>query len=150
MPWVNDNKKYEQLIKRFPLRPIRNDELNDRASEICDSLTDRLDILTPAERDYLEVLSDLIAKYESRWKDEVSTMNPIELVQYLMEQNGLAQKDLLTEFGSPSRVSEFLKGERSLSLEQSKKLAVRFKLNIASFVGNVQFIFKSDERTYMT
>lgn len=137
MPWVNDNKKYEQLIKRFPLRPIRNDELNDRASEICDSLTDRLDILTPAERDYLEVLSDLIAKYESRWKDEVSTMNPIELVQYLMEQNGLAQKDLLTEFGSPSRVSEFLKGERSLSLEQSKKLAVRFKLNIASFVGKV-------------
>jgi len=127
-------KKYEQLIKRFPLRPIPYDEQNDRAAEICDSLTDKLDSLSPAERDYLEVLSDLIVKYESRWNDEVSTMNPRELVQYLMEQNELAQKDLVSEFGSPSRVSEFLKGERRLSLEQAKKLDERFSLNIASFI----------------
>lgn len=135
MPAVtNDDKNYARLIKRFPLRPIRDDEHNDRAAEICDSLTDRLESLTPAERDYLEVLSDLIVKYESRWNDEVSTMNPRELVQYLMEHNGLAQKDLVSEFGSPSRVSEFLKGERRLSLEQAKKLAERFALNIAGFI----------------
>ncbi len=41
---VDENKIYQNLIKRFPLRPIRNDEQNDRAAEICDSLTDRLGI----------------------------------------------------------------------------------------------------------
>jgi len=130
----DDNKAYQKLIKRFPLRPIRDDEHNERAAEICDSLTDRIDSLTPAERDYLEVLSDLIVKYESRWDDEVGKMSPRELVQYLMDQNGLAQKDLLPEFGSASRVSEFLKGERRLSLEQAKKLSERFRLNIGVFV----------------
>ena len=132
---INDEKKaYERLIKRFPLRPIRDDEHNERAAEICDMLNDRGDSLSPAERDYLEVLTDLIAKYESKWDDECAEMSPRELIVYLMEQNSLAQKDLVPEFGSPSRVSEFLKGERRLSLVQAKRLAERFRLNIAALI----------------
>ena len=30
----------------------------------------------------------------------------------------------MAEFGSPSRVSEFLKGERDLSLEQAKRMLI--------------------------
>jgi HTH-type transcriptional regulator/antitoxin HigA len=132
---INDeNKAYARLIKRFPLRPIRDDEQNEQAAEICDMLIDRGDSLSRAERDYLEVLTDLIAKYESKWDDECADMSPRELILYLMEQNNLAQKDLVPEFGSPSRVSEFLKGERRLSLDQAKRLAERFRLNIASLI----------------
>jgi transcriptional regulator with XRE-family HTH domain len=80
------------------------------------------------------VITDLVAKYESRWDDEVATMTPRELIQYLMEQNGLNQRDLINEFGSASRVSEFLKGTRRLSLEQAKKLAARFRLNISALI----------------
>jgi hypothetical protein len=39
---ADDNKEYEKLTKRFPLRPIRDDAQNERAAEICDSLTARL------------------------------------------------------------------------------------------------------------
>lgn len=136
MPTVihDDRKEYEKLIKRFPLRPIHSDEENDHAAEICDSLTDRIDELTPAEHDYLEVLTDLIAKYESKWENEVAKMSPRELIAYLMDQNGLAQKDLISEFGSASRVSEFLAGSRDLSIEQAKKLTHRFRLNISSLI----------------
>lgn len=131
----DDKQIYEKLIKRFPLRPIRNDEDNDRAAVICDELTDRFDKLTAGERDYLEVLTDLVVKYESRWNDEIVEMSPRELLEYLMEQNGLAQKDLVSEFGSASRVSEFLSGERKrLSLEQATRLAERFRLNIGAFL----------------
>jgi HTH-type transcriptional regulator / antitoxin HigA len=135
MPMVDDdNKDFEKLNKRFPLRPIRDDRHNEEAAGVCDMLLDKIDTLSQSERDYLEVLTDLISKYEARWDDEVADMSPRELVQYLMEQNGLAQKDLVTEFGSASRVSEFLKGERRLSLEQAKRLANRFRLNIAAFI----------------
>ena len=131
----NDNRAYERLVKRFPLRPIHNDDANNRAAEICDRFTDRIGKLTPSQRDYLEVLSDLIAKYESRWEDEITKMSPRELIEYLMAQNGLAQKDLVFEFGGASRVSEFLSGERNtLSLEQAKKLARRFSLSIAALI----------------
>lgn len=131
----NDNKTFEKLNKRFPLRPIRNDQENERAAEICDALLDN-NALSQAERDYLEVLTDLIAKYESKWEDDQTAMSPRELIQYLINENDLAQKDLIPEFGSASRVSEFLKGERNLSLEQAKRLSHRFSLNIASLIDN--------------
>jgi len=135
---INDDKKvYEKLIKRFPLRPIRDDTQNEQAAEICDMLIDRGDSLSQAERDYLEVLTDLISKYESKWDDECAAMSPRDLIQYLMKQNDLAQKDLVPEFGSPSRVSEFLNGERRLSLEQAKRLAERFRLNIAALIDKI-------------
>ena len=135
---INDDKKvYEKLIKRFPLRPIRDDAQNEQAAEICDMLIDRGDSLSQAERDYLEVLTDLISKYESKWDDECADMSPRDLIQYLMKQNDLAQKDLVPEFGSPSRVSEFLNGERRLSLQQAKRLAERFRLNIAALIDKI-------------
>lgn len=130
----DESRAYGRLIKLFPLRPIRNEEQNDRAAEICDMLVERRASLSPAERDYLEVLTELIAKYESKWDHEWADMSPRELVIYLMEQNNLAQKDLVPEFASASRVSEFLKGERRLSLEQAKRLAKRFRLNIAALI----------------
>lgn len=130
MPAVMDDA-YERLTKRFPLRPIRDEETNERAFAICDELTDRLDELSLGERDYLEVLSDLVAKFESQWDDDVSKMTPREVVQFLMEQNDLAQKDLIPEFGSASRVSEFLNGQRGLSLEQIRRLAERFNINVS-------------------
>jgi HTH-type transcriptional regulator / antitoxin HigA len=129
-----ETKAYQKLIKRFPLRPIRDDKQNDLAAVVCDALVERGDQLSQAERDYLEVLTDIIAKYESKWTDECAEMSPRDLIQYLMTQNNLAQKDLVPEFGSPSRVSEFLKGERHLSMEQTKRLAERFKLNIATLI----------------
>jgi HTH-type transcriptional regulator/antitoxin HigA len=133
---TDDNKEYEKLTKRFPLRPIRDDAQNERAAEICDMLTSRNSPLNQAESDYLEVLTDLIAKYESKWESDVAHFSSRELIQYLMVENDLSQKDLIPEFGSASRVCEFLKGERNLSIEQAKRLAKRFSLNIAALVSD--------------
>jgi HTH-type transcriptional regulator/antitoxin HigA len=130
----DDYKEYLKLVKRFALRPIRNEEQNMRAAVICDTLTDRINSLSVAEHDYLEILTDLVSKYESKWDKEAAQMSPRELIQYLMEQNELTQKDLIPELGSASRVSEFLKGDRRLSIEQAKRLTQRFRLNIASLI----------------
>jgi HTH-type transcriptional regulator/antitoxin HigA len=130
----DSNRAYERLTKRFPLRPIRDDEHNERAAKICDGLIDRRNSLNSAESDYLEVLTILIQQYESKWDSECASMSPRKFIQYLMDQNGLAQKDLVPEFGTPSRVSEFLKGERRLSLEQARRLSARFRLDLGKLV----------------
>lgn len=131
---LNYKRTYEKLVKQFPLRPIRTEEQNDQAAIICDSLTTRINKLSQAERDYLEVLTDLIAKFELRWDDETSDMNPRELIGYIMQQNDLTQADLVTEFGSASRASEFLNGKRKLSLSQAVKLSRRFKLELTALI----------------
>lgn len=130
-----DKKIFEKLIKRFPLRPIHNEKENELAAEICDEFTARIDKLCQAEQDYLEVLSDLITKFESRWDSEDLNMSPSELIKYLMEENALNQSDLIEDFGSASRISEFLSGKRGLSVEQAKKLSQRFKLSLDALLA---------------
>lgn len=128
------DKKYLECIRRFPLKPIRSEEENERAAEICDELLDNFESLTPPEQDYLQVLSKLVEDFESQWTEE-QLVEPIELLKFLMEQNKLNQTDLIPEFGTSSRASEFLSGKRDLSLPQILKLANRFKLSPTAFIS---------------
>jgi len=128
------DKKYLERINYFRLKPIRSEEENDLAAEICDDLLNNFDSLSPDEHDYLEVLSKLVEDFESQWQEEKS-VQPRELLKFLMAQNNLSQTDLIPEFGSSSRASEYLSGTRSnLSLPQIIKLAKRFKLSPAAFI----------------
>ncbi len=130
---VEQNKKYFNHIKQFPLKPIRSEAENEAAAQMCDKLLDKYESLSPLERDYLEVLSRLIEDFESKWQEELS-VKPRELLKFLMEQNNLSQSDLISELGSSSRASEFLSGKRELSLPQILKLAARFKLSPNAFI----------------
>jgi HTH-type transcriptional regulator/antitoxin HigA len=56
------------------------------------------------------------------------------MVAFLLEQRGLAPKDLWPVIGSKSRVSEILAGRRSISKEQAKKLAGFFRLRADLFI----------------
>ena len=93
--------------------------------------------LTEQERDYFEVLSKLVEVYESQWQEE-KEVEPRDLVAFLMEQNNLTQTDLIPEFGSSSRASEYLSGKRDLSLAQILKLAKRFRLSPTAFISKEQ------------
>ncbi|MBY0357270.1 MAG: hypothetical protein K2W82_04645 [Candidatus Obscuribacterales bacterium] len=136
---VDDPKIYEKLCKRFPLKPIRTDKENDLAAAVCDELLTNLSNLSRSEKDYLEVLTDLIAKYESKWDSEISDFEPREMVKFLMESNSLTQTDLIPIFGSSSRISEFLSGARpNLSLNQIQGLAKRFNLSTDVFIGKTK------------
>ena len=59
----NELDGYWELMHGFPLRPIRTEKELDQAIEVIDSLLDRAD-LTAAEEDYLDLLGDLVERYE--------------------------------------------------------------------------------------
>jgi len=54
--------------------------------------------------------------------------DPVSVVRFLLEHQGLTQRDLIPQFGSESAVSMFLAGRRQLTVGQIRKLAARFKL----------------------
>jgi HTH-type transcriptional regulator / antitoxin HigA len=53
--------RYLELVRRFPLRPLRTGADLDAAVAVIDALVDRPRLSSP-ERDYLDVLSDLIER----------------------------------------------------------------------------------------
>lgn len=133
------NDEYAALISNCPLRPIRTKKDYARAMQVCDSLTDRVEILTAGEQDYLDVLGELIQHYEDEQETYSDKMRvkelctPRNMLVHLMESNGLSQADLSPEFGAASRVSDFLSGKRELSKSQIQKLATRFAVSPALF-----------------
>jgi HTH-type transcriptional regulator/antitoxin HigA len=77
--------------------------------------------------DRLELLSILVEAYEeARYPIEGGT--PQSMVAFVMEQKGVTRQQLAEWLGGSSRVSEFFRGRRPLSLRQIRIL--RAKLGI--------------------
>lgn len=128
-----DADAYMKLIRRFPLRPIRNDREHEQAVAVIESLFGR--VLSSGPSGYLDTLILLVNKYE----DENHTphgveMTPQQALRAIMIANNLSQADIGKIIGSESAVSMFLKGDRQLSKSQIKALVVRFHVDAGLFL----------------
>jgi HTH-type transcriptional regulator/antitoxin HigA len=124
--------RYLELVRRFPLRPLRSDADLDAAVAVIDSLIDR-DELSAPEQDYLDVLSDLVEAYE----DEAVPMKPAsdsDMLRFLIEAKGVTQSQVAKEAGiAESTISEVLAGKRKLNRTQIGKLARYFHVGPGAF-----------------
>ena len=65
----------------------------------------------------------------------IPAADAVSVVRFLIERQGLTQRDLMPQFGSESAVSMFLRGQRKLTLEQVRKLSARFKIPADVFIA---------------
>ena len=100
--------------------------LIDSAAELARALVDRLwDSDDPADIARLAAQARLIAAYEeSKWQRRPP--NTAALIRHLMEQHGLTRADMVPILGTPSRVSEVLRGKKGLSMAMVQRLRARF------------------------
>ena len=87
---------------------------------------DELIALDPKEGttafDELDLISTLVESYENIHYP-IDAPDPVKAIQYIMEEKGLSQKDLVKYFnGSKGLVSAFLSGKRELSKNVIKAL----------------------------
>lgn len=95
-----------------------------RARALVDRLWDSND---PADIVRLEAQARLIAAYEER-KWPRRSPNIADLIRHLMDQHGLTRADMVPILGSPSRVSEVLRGKKGLSMAMVQRLRARFRV----------------------
>lgn len=127
---------YLKLIARLPLRPIRTDAELDAAAGVIDELTDR-DDLSSAEADYLDVLGDLVEKYEDEHV-EMPHVSDAAMLGSLMEEKGVRQADVVRGTGiSKTVLSLLLNGKRDLTREHIRALSKYFDVNPAVFLARL-------------
>ena len=114
----------------FPLKVIKNEE---EYQDALKSMEVVFDATEGSLADYAETLTLLIEKYEESLHS-FPEASGIEVVKFLMDQNGLKQKDLAGILGGKSTVSELLHGKRPLNLNHIRLLAKRFNVRPATFV----------------
>lgn len=113
------------------LRPIRNQEEHETALAEIYFLWDAKP--GTAEADRLDVLVLLVEDYEKQ-QYPIDPPDPIDLILFVMDANGLQQKDMLPYFGTRARTSEILNRRRPLTLEMIRKLADGLKLPVELLV----------------
>jgi HTH-type transcriptional regulator/antitoxin HigA len=92
------------------------------------ALVDRLwESKKPADIARLQAQARLIASYEEgKWPRRVPST--ADLIRHLMDQHSLTRADMVPILGTPSRVSEILRGKKGLSMAMVQRLRARFNV----------------------
>lgn len=129
------NQSYSELIREFPLRPIRSDRELGRAMKIAGRLaTYKEGTLPRAEQDYLDTLTVLIEDYERNNCVELPEVTPLGMLKHLMEEHEMNISDLGRLIGSQSNASLILSGKRAISKRVMRLLSQHFGVEPAVFL----------------
>ena len=123
---------YAQLIRRFPLRPIRSDKELDRAIAIIDELVVRN--RDRGEQDYLDVLSDLVEHYEETLHP-IEPLADVETLRALLAERDQNQRQVALGAGiAVSTICDILAGRRKMNRAHIEKLARHFNIEPGLFL----------------
>lgn len=108
------------------IHPIRNDDDHAAAVREIEKLWGAP--VGTDDGDKLDILATLVEKYEeTRWPN-VDASDPIDLLNYAIEELGHSQAELAELLGSRSRASELLNRRRPLTVEMIQKISQAWKI----------------------
>ena len=93
------------------------------------------------EGDELDLLCTLVESYEMHHYP-IAPPNPIDAIQFRMEQMGMTKTDLAKYLGAQSRVSEVLSRKRQLTLKMVKSLYKGLKIPADVLLNDNNSTFK--------
>ena len=101
------------------IKPIKTERDYRRVLKEVDSLMDA----RPGTRDgdKLDILVTLAEAWEAR-HHAIEAPDPVQAIEFAMEQRGLSRRDLEAFIGSRARVAEVLNHKRSLTLAMIRRL----------------------------
>ena len=109
------------------LRPIKTEADHAAALAEIERMMGHVEPDTPGgER--LDVLVTLVEDYENRHYPMGDTSDPISLLEFVMDQQGLTRKDLEPYLGPRQRVWDIMERRRPLSLAMIRRLAGGLRL----------------------
>jgi HTH-type transcriptional regulator / antitoxin HigA len=127
MSTLSISPEYSALLRKVSPKVIRTEKENEAYTEILYEL-DRRSGLTAAEKELAALLTLLIEDFEEKHYG-LPKASPVAVLQFLMDQHGLMQKDLVDVFGTRSIVSEVLNGKREMSKDHIRRLSRRFDVS---------------------
>jgi HTH-type transcriptional regulator/antitoxin HigA len=81
----------------------------------------------------LKILAQQIEEFETE-NFPIPDADPIEIIEFILEQNGLKQNDLVGILSEKSTVSRVLNRKRPLTIEMIRKFSSRFKIRTDSLI----------------
>lgn len=110
---------------------ISNDDQYNEYCEIHEKLTyknyEKYD-------DEINLIELLIEDYENRTLEPINEMNPVEIINYIIEEEEISKTELAKQLKvSKQLISDILSYRRAISLDMVNKLSIRFKMRPEAF-----------------
>jgi len=129
-----DAKRYGQLLAMARPARIRDEKENERILAEIERLIDKGEgKLTPEEDALFDLMVFLVEDFDSRTYP-IPDAPPFEVLQFLMEQHGLKQADLVPILGSRGHVSDIVNGKRGISKHHAKQMGEFFHVSAEVFL----------------
>ncbi|MCP2730368.1 helix-turn-helix domain-containing protein [Limnofasciculus baicalensis] len=130
---VLDRQAYAELLSDIQPRVITTEEENEFFLSVVEKLMELEVDLTPEQEELLKLLVTLIENFEDQHY-QLKQATPHEILNELMAERNLKQKDLIGVFKSKGIASEVINGKRSISKAQAKELGHFFNVSPAVFL----------------
>ncbi|MGB8701445.1 MAG: transcriptional regulator [Thermosynechococcaceae cyanobacterium] len=128
-----DKKIYASLLGDVLPKVIESEEENELFLAEVEKLMALGEDLSPEQLQLMNLLVSLIEQFEDQHY-QLNPATPHEVLNELVLQRDLKQKDLVSVFGSQGITSEVLNGKRSISKSQAKALGDFFHVSPALFL----------------
>jgi len=131
-----DRESYAAVLANYLPTPIRTEEDNEKAILQLEALAHQ-ESLTDAETDLVELLTQLIERFEAEHYafSEQHQASPLDRLLFLMESHQMKQADLVGTIGSKGVVSEVINGKRGISKRMAIALGQRFNVDAGLFLA---------------
>jgi HTH-type transcriptional regulator/antitoxin HigA len=116
------------------LKVIRSEDGYHLVLQEAERLVARDPAVGSRDAEKLELLTVLIEDYERR-QFPFDAPDPIDAIEYRMQEQGLRQKDLVSLIGSRSRVSEVLARKRPLTVPMIRALSTGLGIPLEALVA---------------
>ncbi|KAF0244524.1 MAG: putative transcription regulator containing HTH domain [bacterium] len=134
---ILDPNKYGQLLATVLPTAIESEQENERLLEEVKRLLKKSDNLSIEEEKLLNLLTELIESYEAK-AYPIPIAAPHTVIQLLMDDRGLKQKDLMPILGSKGVTSEVVRGKRTPSKAQALALGEFFGVSPDLFTVSLE------------
>ncbi len=118
---------YAELLAKTAPKVIRSESENEHYIRALYALEQKRS-LSREEKELADLLTLLIEDFEDR-RSSLPRATPVQTLEFLMEQRGLRQKDLVGIFGARSTISQVIKGKRELTKGQISRLSQYFHVS---------------------
>ncbi len=130
---INLQKYANLLVETLPVA-IENEEECQKSLAVIDRLMKKGEAnLSPEETKILGLMTILAADYEKR-TFKIQPLAPHLVLQSLLEDNNLRQKDLIPIFKTEAAISEILNGKRPISKNKAGELGEFFHVSEKLFL----------------
>lgn len=131
-----------KLTEPITIRPIKTEADYEAALAEVEQMMGHVESDTP-DGDKLELLVTLIEAYEDIHYPMGETSDPISIIEFVMEQQGLSRKDLEPYIGPRQRVWDIMERRRPLSLTMIRRLSANLHIPSELLLPEYQLLQKA-------